>query len=212
MRMFHLVLALVLPVTATAQDDEQWPPLSYLRSDYHRVSVVAHVRVREAETVNRIGGYEDWHLAGEVVESFKGKFRKGNTIEFYEGAEAGFRKELFLGDKIVFLQRNFVAKEKKWVLAALENSTLPVYSRSRSEVADYQALDAAAKTCSRQLEIRNSNCTVPCMLLSASDFYINLASLLKNLSERRPVRLRSRHFGQTVSVTHDFKPGAKQTK
>lgn len=126
-RMFlaQLLLALALPMTASAQSNEEWPSLSYLRSDYRRVSVVAHVRVRGAEIVNRIGGYEDWRVVGEVNESFKGKFRKGDTIEFYHGAEAGFRKELFLGDKIVFLHRNFVEKEKRWVFAVLENSTLP---------------------------------------------------------------------------------------
>ena len=88
------------------------------------------MRVREAEIVNRIGGYEDWRVIGEVIESFKGKFRKGNTVEYYHGAEAGFRKDSFLGDKIVFLQRNFVEKEKKWVFAVLENSTLP-FSQDR---------------------------------------------------------------------------------
>jgi hypothetical protein len=124
------VLILCLPLMAGAQDDPKWPSLSYLRSDYRQVSIVAHVRVNEAEIVNKIGGYEDWHLVGQVIEAFKGKFRKGDRIEFFEGAEAGFRKELFLGEKIVFLERNFVEKEKRWVLAVLENSTLP-YSADR---------------------------------------------------------------------------------
>jgi hypothetical protein len=95
------------------------------RNDYRRVSVVAQVRIREAEIVNRIGGYEDGRLVGEVMEPFKGKFRKGDSIEFYHGAEAGFRKESFLGDQIVFLQRHFVEKDRRWVWAVLENSTLP---------------------------------------------------------------------------------------
>src|SRR5437867_2345357 len=121
----QFLLMVLLPLVTIGQEDKNWPPLSYLKSDCRRVSVVAHVRVREAEIVNRIGGYEDWRVIGEVIESFKGKFRKGNTVEYYHGAEAGFRKELFLGDKIVFLQRNFIEKEKRWVWAVLENSTLP---------------------------------------------------------------------------------------
>lgn len=80
--------------------------------------------------VKTIGGYEDWHLVTEVVEPFKGKFRKGQTVEFYHGAEKGIRKEIFLGEKIVFLFRNFVREEKRWVLAVLENSTLP-YTEDR---------------------------------------------------------------------------------
>jgi hypothetical protein len=119
-----------LPAVIHAQDGDDWPSLSYLRSDYQQVAVVAHLKVREAEIVKTIGGYEDWHLTGEVIEPFKGKFRKGQTIEFYHGAEKGFRKDLFLGDKIVFLFRNFVREEKRWVYAVLENSTLP-YTRDR---------------------------------------------------------------------------------
>jgi hypothetical protein len=116
---------LAAPMVVRAQDGDDWPALSYLRSDYRQVAVVAHVRVREAEIVKTIGGYEDWHLIGDVIEPFKGKFRQGQTIEFYHGAEKGIRKEIFLGDKIVFLFRNFVREEKRWVYAVLENSTLP---------------------------------------------------------------------------------------
>ena len=134
MRSKIIILCLVvffgMPVIAAAQDDEPWPSLSYLRSDYRQVAVVAHVRVREAEIVHTIGGYEDWRLVGEVIEPFKGKFRKGQTIEFYHGAEKGLGKELFLGEKIVFLKRNYAEIVKRWVLAVLENSTLP-YTKDR---------------------------------------------------------------------------------
>ena len=118
------------PTVVRAQDNDDWPSLSYLRSDYRQVAVVAHVRVREAEIVKTIGGYEDWHVTGEVIEPFKGKFRKGQTVEYYHGADKGFRKEIFLGEKIVFLYRNFVQEEKRWVYAVLENSTLP-YNEDR---------------------------------------------------------------------------------
>jgi hypothetical protein len=128
-----LLFGLALAINANAQkDDEEWPSLSYLRSDYRQVSVVARVNVRTAEIVNRIGGYEDWHLVGEVIEPFKGKFRKGDPIDFYHGAEKGFRRALFLGDKIVFLERNYVEKEKRWVWAVLENSTL-AYNADRTQ-------------------------------------------------------------------------------
>lgn len=124
------VVFLAAPAIARAQDGDDWPSLSYLRSDYRQVAMVAHVRVREAEIVKTIGGYEDWHLVAEVIEPFKGKFRKGQTVEFYHGAEKGIRRELFLGEKIVFLFRNYVREEKRWVLAVLENSTLP-YNEDR---------------------------------------------------------------------------------
>src|ERR1043166_3330111 len=83
-----LVSGLIAATAASAQnDDDNWPAISYLRSDYRQVSAVARVNVRTAEIVNRIGGYEDWHLVGDVIEPFKGKFRKGDPIDFYHGAE-----------------------------------------------------------------------------------------------------------------------------
>lgn len=146
MRLFLLTFVLtgLLPATPASRQDD-WPPLSYLKSDYRRVVIVAHVHVREAEIVNTIGGYEDWHIVGDVVEPFKGKFRKGQMIEFYHGAEKGARKEMFLGDKIVFLERNYVEKEKRWVFAVLENSTLP-YTKNSVEKLRRIKRSAKAKT------------------------------------------------------------------
>jgi len=120
-----LSLLVLLSTAALAEDNQEWPSLSYLRSDYRESVIVAHVRVTEAEIVNRIPGYDDWRIVGEVVEPFKGKFRKGQTFTYYHGAEAGFKKDLFLGEKIVFLHRNYHEKEKRWVYAVIENSTLP---------------------------------------------------------------------------------------
>jgi hypothetical protein len=113
-----------MPVCVLAQDDENWPSLSYLRHDYKSVSVVAHVRVQQAEITGRIGGYENWRLVATVVEPFKGKFKKDEVIEFFHGAEAGFKQEWFIGEKIVFLlaERD---RDRKLHYAVLENSTLP---------------------------------------------------------------------------------------
>lgn len=115
---------LVLPACVLAQDDDNWPPLSYLRNDYKEVAVVLHVRVERAEITGRIGGYENWRINAVVLESFKGKFKKGDAIEYAHGAEAGFKQEWFTGEKIVFLlaERD---NDRKLVYAVLENSTLP---------------------------------------------------------------------------------------
>lgn len=117
------IVLLVLPVFALAQDDEEWPPLSYLRSDYKEVSVVAHIRIQQAEITNRIIGYENWSIKAEVLEPFKGKFKKGDVIDYVHGAEAGFKKEYFTGEKIVFLlaERD---QDRKRIYVVLENSTL----------------------------------------------------------------------------------------
>ena len=124
-----LLVLLVLPVCVFAQDDDEWPSLSYLRSDYKAVAVVAHIRIKEAEITNRIIGYENWRIRAEVIESFKGKFKKGDEIEYLHGAEAGFKQAYFTGEKIVFLlaERD---KDRKLYYAVLENSTLP-YTEDR---------------------------------------------------------------------------------
>ena len=124
-----LIVLMVASVSVFAQDDDDWPSMSYLRSDYRAVAVVAHIRIKEAEITNRIVGYENWRIRAEVIESFKGKFKKGDAIEYMHGAEVGFKKEYFTGEKIVFLlaERD---DQRKLRYAVLENSTLP-YAEGR---------------------------------------------------------------------------------
>jgi hypothetical protein len=119
-----LVIVLSLPVCLSAQTDDEWPPLNYLRSDYKSVRVVAHVRIREAEIVSKIPGYDTWKISAEVLEPFKGKFRKGGVIEYFHGAEAPSRKEFFTGEKIVFLLAEYDKEKKALRYSVLENSTL----------------------------------------------------------------------------------------
>jgi hypothetical protein len=119
-----ILLMLLLPVCSAAQADNTWPSLNYLRSDYKSVRVVAHVRIRKAEIVNRIPGYDDWKIVAEVIEPFKGKFRKGDVIEYFHGAEAPSKKEFFTGEKIVFLLGEYDKEKQSMRYSALENSTL----------------------------------------------------------------------------------------
>jgi hypothetical protein len=123
------VVLLVLPTCLFAQDDDNWPSLSYLRSDYKAVQVVAHVRIEQAEITGRVGGYENWSIRAVVLEPFKGKFKKGNVIDYFHGAEAGFKRESFMGEKIVFLLAER-EQDRKLHYSVLENSTLP-YTKDR---------------------------------------------------------------------------------
>src|SRR2546430_8787251 len=72
-----LLLLLLFPLAAAEQADQQWPPLSYLRSDYRSAAIVAHVRVTEAEVASRIVGLEDWRGGCEDIVTFKRKKLKG---------------------------------------------------------------------------------------------------------------------------------------
>jgi hypothetical protein len=120
-----LVFILAVAPCVFAQDTDEWPSLSYLRSDYKSVSAVAHVRIKEAEITGRVGGYENWKVNATVLEPFKGKFKKGDTIEYFQGAEAGLKREYFAGEKIVFLLSEREPKTKEIRYSVLENSTLP---------------------------------------------------------------------------------------
>ena len=119
-----LFVLLVLPVCVCAQEDDDWPSLSYLRHDYRSVQIVAHIRIQEAEITNRVGGYENWKISAVVIEPFKGKFKKGDVFTYFHGAEAGFKKEYFSGEKIVFLLAER-GPDGMTHYAVLENSTLP---------------------------------------------------------------------------------------
>jgi len=120
-----IVLVLLLPLCPSGQDKQDWPSLAYLRNDYKSVSVVAHVLIREAEITGRVGGYENWRISCEVLESFKGRFRRHDVFEYFHGAEAGLKKEYFTGEKIVFLLADYEERKKAFRYSVLENSTLP---------------------------------------------------------------------------------------
>jgi len=119
------IFVLLLPLYASAQREDSWPSLSYLRNDYRSVSVVAHVLIREAEITGRVGGYENWKVSVEVLEPLKGRIRKGDVIEYFHGAEAGLKKEYFQGEKIIFLLADYDGEKKTLRYSVLENSTLP---------------------------------------------------------------------------------------
>jgi hypothetical protein len=118
-----LFVVLVLPACVCAQDDDNWPSLSYLRQDYRAVPIVAHIRIEEAEISSRVGGYENWKISAVVIEPFKGKFKKGDVFTYFHGAEAGFKREYFSGEKSVFLLAER-GQDRTIHYAVLENSTL----------------------------------------------------------------------------------------
>jgi hypothetical protein len=104
------------------KSENNWPSLSYLRNDYKAVPAVAHIRIQQAEITNRVGGYENWKVNAEVLESFKGTLQKGDVIEYFHGTEAGFNRAYFTREMIVFLLLE--SEDGKPRYSVLENSTL----------------------------------------------------------------------------------------
>lgn len=103
-------------------DPNNWPSLSYLRNDYKAVSEVVHIRIQQAEITSRVGGYENWKVVAVVLESLKGVFKKGEVIEYLHRTEAGFKREYFTRELIVFLLAE--SEDGKPRYSVLENSTL----------------------------------------------------------------------------------------
>ena len=133
--LFLLILSLTT-FTALALDRDDGPPLNYLKSNYKAAVVVAQVRVLDASSVNKVGGYENWQITSEVIKSFKGGPGKGAEVKYIEPTESGFRRERFLGEKIIFLKDNY---------SAIENSTVPATKQVSKNLKIIQQAEQAKK-------------------------------------------------------------------
>ncbi len=112
-----------ITIIAYAQDDSATQPFSQLKNDYNQVGIVAHVKIKEIKFAA-----EDVHplyvARSEIIESFKGKIKRGQQLEFYFNAEEGYDVNRILGERIVFLEGNYPLPPggKGWY--ELENSSL----------------------------------------------------------------------------------------
>jgi len=110
----------LLPLFALRSPDDNWPSLKYLKSDYMSVRVVAHVRIHEAEIVNRIPGYDNWKISAEVIEPFKGKFRKGEVIQYSMGPKHLPKKSFSPATKSCFCWASMTREEVDEIFGAGE--------------------------------------------------------------------------------------------
>jgi hypothetical protein len=124
MKNIYLALGLFLlfSYSGYSQESESWPPLRQLRDDYRHAAVVAHVKFQKAETVDALGGYVTHRVYCEVIEPFKGSIRKGQPLEFYTMADKQYKLEWYSGEKIIFLEKFYAVRNKKWSFSELENS------------------------------------------------------------------------------------------
>jgi hypothetical protein len=127
MIMRKLLLAIytlsAITIIAYAQGDSSTQTFAQLKRDYNQVGIVAHVNIKEIKFAA-----EDVHplylVKSEIIESFKGKMKRGQPLEFYFHAEEGYDVNRFLGERIVFLEGKYPvpAGGKGWY--ELENSSL----------------------------------------------------------------------------------------
>lgn len=120
------------PVGGFAQNRSDWP-MQYIRSDYNQVSIVAHVRIKSVNFA--APDIHPLYLAqSEVIESFKGKLKRGQSFEFYISAEEDYNINKVLGERIVFLIGSANTPNRKWGWFELENSNLPVSKKNLAKV------------------------------------------------------------------------------
>jgi hypothetical protein len=107
--------------------------LSFLKSDFRQVDVVAYVDVKERKLEDFLGGdngcesdkgtgYCLYRLKAELKEVFKGGI-SGKTIEFYETTDMDYPKKYLLGEKVVFLNWSDNYPDKNRGLGTIQNST-----------------------------------------------------------------------------------------
>ena len=127
---FLTALVFVSAQNISAQND--FYSSSLLKCDFNEVDAVVHVRIKNFELVDQIGGdcengkgagYCLYRLKAEVKEIFKGKIVTEN-FEFYTVVEPSLRTKNFLsGEKVVFLNWSDNYPDKKMSLGTMENST-----------------------------------------------------------------------------------------
>jgi hypothetical protein len=128
-----IISALIMLAPAALAQNGPDRPAQHIRSDYKQVSVVARVRIKSVKLAA-----PDIHplyaARGEVVESFKGKLRRGQPFEFYISAEEDYDINKALGDWIVFLTGSANTPNGKWGWFVLENSSLPASKNNLAAV------------------------------------------------------------------------------
>jgi hypothetical protein len=98
---FTITLVIVFAGSALAQINY---PHTSVREDFHEASVVVRMNITDTKlTVNDDGYAYGFIASGRVTQSFKGKFKPGQYLEFYVRAEHGYVHTRMHGDQIAFL-------------------------------------------------------------------------------------------------------------
>lgn len=103
------VEVLVLPsrpdckATIFGETRRRIPSVQTVRSDFREASVIVRMNITETKSTGREEHAHYFTAAGQVIESFKGKFKPGQHLEFNVRAEYGYHHTAMRGDQIAFL-------------------------------------------------------------------------------------------------------------
>lgn len=121
---FIILLVFVYPAFSQTHEEEM---LNILKQDFKQVNVVANVEIEKVEidgewkTQNNSIGYTMYRSTGRIIESFKGKLKKGEPVVFYSFIEGQPPAESLKRNYVRFLNYRKNDNGQKRLLE-LENS------------------------------------------------------------------------------------------
>jgi hypothetical protein len=120
-----LFCIILLAFGVSAQENYGGRAFSGIKADFKTVGAVVHVKINRielaAEAVHPL-----YKVESEVIETFKGKTKKNQTLMFYFNAEEDYDAQLLTGKEwIVFLEKEGPVPSGGTGWYELENSKLP---------------------------------------------------------------------------------------
>lgn len=124
-----LFFVVLFVVGAGAQESYSGRDFSGIKADFKTVGAVVHVKIKTVELAAE-GAHSLYKVESEVVETFKGKTRKGQTLTFYFDAEDGYDAQQLAGKEwVVFLEKQGPVPNGGNGWYELENSKVPASAK-----------------------------------------------------------------------------------
>lgn len=121
---FFTILVIFVSLSFSQTDDDG---RELLKKDFKDVNVVAHIQIEKVEISEEFGkpsttgGYTSYKFTGKIIEAFKGKIKKGETIVYYSVIEGQPPNEWLMRPRIRFLE-TYKTKTGQKNFGELENS------------------------------------------------------------------------------------------
>lgn len=129
-----LVFIALFSCGASAQADFDGRSLDGIKADYRAVGAVAHVKITKISLAAK-GIHSLYAVESKLIETFKGKVKKGTPFTFYFDAEEDYDAQQLVGkDWVVFLEKERPTPNggKGWY--ELENSKAPASKKLSAEL------------------------------------------------------------------------------
>lgn len=124
-----LFFVVLFVVGAGAQESYSGRDFSGIKADFKTVGAVVHVKIKTVELAAE-GAHSLYKVESEVVETFKGKTKKGQTLTFYFDAEDGYDAQQLAGKEwVVFLEKQGPVPNGGNGWYELENSKVPASAK-----------------------------------------------------------------------------------